>query len=133
MSKTKSIHSKYLGAAILAGSMVYAVVTVIYNDLTYDAPDVTTIRICHWQLEAGFREALQALIDDYEKVVRERTGEKVKILQVPISERAYKQYVNTGLIGDMAPDIIEKGWLGAYSLTMWRACWQPPSSPSIPS
>jgi len=109
MSKAKTFLQKYLGAAILAGAMVYAVVTVIYNDLTYDSPDVTTLRICHWQLEAGFREALQALIDDYEKVVEVRTGEKVKILQVPISERAYKQYVNTGLIGDMAPDIIEKG------------------------
>ncbi len=109
MSKTKPFVSKYLGAAILLGAMLYAVVTVIHNGLTYDAPDVTTLRICHWQLEAGFREALQLLIDDYEKAVAARTGEKVKVLQVPISERAYSQYVNTGLIGDMAPDIIEKG------------------------
>ncbi len=109
MSKTKTFLSKYLGAAILAGAMLYAIATVIYNDMSYDSPDVTTIRICHWQLEAGFREALQLLIDDYETLAQSRTGEKVRILQVPISERAYQQYVNTGLIGDMAPDIIEKG------------------------
>ena len=49
----------YLGFAILGGAIVFAIVRVAYNQLTYESPDVTTIRICHWQLESGFREALQ--------------------------------------------------------------------------
>ena len=87
-----------LGWVILVGAMLYSIVSVVYNHLAYDAPDVTTVRICHWQLEAGFRDALQDLIDDYEVQYEERTGEKVRILQLPISERGYRQFVNTGLI-----------------------------------
>jgi raffinose/stachyose/melibiose transport system substrate-binding protein len=101
--------SQYLGWAVLGTVMAYAVGTVVYNDLTYEAPDVTTLRICHWQLEAGFRESLDGLIEAFERDWLARTGSKVRVVQVPISERAYQQYVNTGLIGDMAPDIIEKG------------------------
>ncbi len=101
--------NNYLGAFVLAGAMLYAVIAVVYNEMTYNEPDVTTIRICHWQLESGFRDSLQSLIDDYEKLVEERTGKKIRILQVPISERGYQQFVNTGLIAGMAPDIIEKG------------------------
>jgi raffinose/stachyose/melibiose transport system substrate-binding protein len=109
MNRVKLFLSRYLGPLILGGAMVYSLVSVLLNQITYDADDVTTLRICHWQLEAGFRESLQALIDDYEQHYKERTGKQIRILQVPISERAYRQYVNTGLIGDMAPDIIEKG------------------------
>jgi raffinose/stachyose/melibiose transport system substrate-binding protein len=99
----------YAGLVVLLGAMTFAAVRVIYNHITYEAPDVTTIRLCHWQLEAGFREALQQLIDEYETVYHERTGKRVRILQIPVSERGYQQFVNTGLIGGTAPDIIEKG------------------------
>ena len=109
MKAFKTFLSKYLGFVILGIAMLYSVVSVVYNDITYNSPDVKIISICHWQLEAGFRESLQALIDDFEKDYEARTGEKIMVLQVPISERAYQQYINTGLIGDMAPDIIEKG------------------------
>lgn len=109
MNKIKTYLNKYLGAVVLIIAMLYAVITVTYNDITHNEPDVTTIRICHWQLESGFRDSLQDLIDDYEKIVEARTGEQIKVLQVPISERGYQQYINTGLIGGMAPDIIEKG------------------------
>ncbi len=109
MKSLKALLKKYLGFIILIIAMLYSVVSVIKNSLSYDNPNVKTIRICHWQLEAGFRESLQALIDDFEKDHEQRTGEKIRVLQVPISERAYQQYINTGLIGNMAPDIIEKG------------------------
>lgn len=99
----------YSGVAILAVAMLYAVVRVAINQITYEDPDVTTLRICHWQLESGFREALQDLIDDYEQMYAEKHDHRIRILQVPISERGYKQYVNTSLIGGTAPDIIEKG------------------------
>ncbi len=109
MKNFKTFLSKYLGFSILGIAMLYAVISVVYHGATYEKSDVKSIRICHWQLEAGFRESLQVLIDDFEKEHEARTGEKVRVLQAPISERAYQQYINTGLIGDMAPDIIEKG------------------------
>ncbi len=100
----------YVGVAILLASIIYAMVRVAYNEATYKAPDVTTIRICHWQLEAGFRDALQELIDEYEQLHLKRTGKKIRVMQLPVSERGYSQFVNTGLIGGTAPDIIEKGF-----------------------
>lgn len=109
MKPFKTLLSKYLGFILLAIAMIYAIISVVYHSATYEKSDVKSIRICHWQLEAGFRESLQGLIDDFEKDHEARTGEKVRVLQAPISERAYQQYINTGLIGDMAPDIIEKG------------------------
>jgi raffinose/stachyose/melibiose transport system substrate-binding protein len=109
----KKFLRNYLGAFILLGAMIFAVVRVTYTHLTYEAPDVTTIRICHWQLEAGFRDSLQKLIDEYEQLYYDKHGRKVRVLQVPVSERGYQQYVNTGLIGGMAPDIIEKGFAKA--------------------
>jgi raffinose/stachyose/melibiose transport system substrate-binding protein len=105
----KDLLQKYLGALILVGAMVFAVVQVVRNQLSYEASDVTTIKICHWQLEAGFRASLDQLIKDYETHYYATHGEKIRVLQVPISERGYRQYVNTGLIGGTAPDIIEKG------------------------
>jgi len=100
---------RYAGFVILAGAMVFAVVRVVYNQITYEPPRTVTIRLCHWQLETGVREAFDALMRDYEKAYEQRTGRKVRIIQIPVSERGYAQYVNTGLVGGIAPDIIEKG------------------------
>ncbi len=106
----KSFISKYLGIAILVVSIISTVAIVVRNHLIYESPDVATIRLCHWQLESGFREALQNLINEYEKVYFKKYGEKVRIVQLPISEKGYRQYVNTTIIGGTAPDIIEKAF-----------------------
>ncbi|MBN1557046.1 MAG: extracellular solute-binding protein [Lentisphaerae bacterium] len=107
--KLREIVKAYLGAAIIVAAMIFAVVRVAYNQLTYEAADVTTLRMCHWQLEAGFRDALDTLIKEYETLYRERHGKTVRIIQMPIGERGYQQFMNTSLIGGTAPDIIEKG------------------------
>ncbi len=104
----KNFISKYLGVGILVGVSIYTIATVFHNHLVYEAPDVTTISLCHWQLESGFREALQKLIDEYEKIYLKKHGKKIRITQIPIGEKGYKQYVNTTIIGGTAPDIIEK-------------------------
>lgn len=101
---------KYSGFLVLAAATVYSVVQVALNQIQYERPGVTTIRLCHWQLESGFRDALQELIDEYQVVYKQRTGRDILIQQMPISERGYNQFVNTSLIGGTAPDIMEKGW-----------------------
>ncbi|QHI68042.1 ABC transporter substrate-binding protein [Tichowtungia aerotolerans] len=98
---------KYLGALILILALTLSTLQVIINQARYEAPDVKTIRICHFQLEAGFRQALQQLIDEYEEHYAKTRGEKLRIVQLPISQRGYEQFVNTSLIGQTAPDIIE--------------------------
>jgi raffinose/stachyose/melibiose transport system substrate-binding protein len=98
---------KYLGAVILVAAITLSALQAILNRIRYEAPDVTTIRICHFQLEAGFREAFQDLIDEYETYYEKKHGEKIRIVQLPISQRGYEQFVNTSLIGQTAPDIIE--------------------------
>jgi ABC-type glycerol-3-phosphate transport system substrate-binding protein len=98
-----------MGLCVLLAVMGLASARVWIQHMTHEAPGVDTIRICHWQLESGFREALDELIHEYEAGVLARTGKRVQVVQVPISERGYSQYVNTGLIGGMAPDIIEQG------------------------
>ena len=99
----------YLGPAVLVVTMLAATAQVLITHARYEAPDVETISICHWQLESGFRDALDLLIAEYEELHYARTGKRIKIIQVPIAERGYRQFVNTGLIGGTAPDIIEQG------------------------
>jgi ABC-type glycerol-3-phosphate transport system substrate-binding protein len=107
---SKGNFSKWLALAILAVVFTLSAAKVLYDENTYQSSDVQTIRICHWQLELGFRDALQKLSDAYEKLYKERTGKTVRIVQIPVPGSAYGQFLNTGLIGDMAPDIIEMGF-----------------------
>ncbi|QDU71494.1 type 2 periplasmic-binding domain-containing protein [Mucisphaera calidilacus] len=66
------------------------------------------IRIAHWQLEPGYREALQAIIDDYEALPRVKAA-GVKVRQLAVTERVYAQFLNTHIISGTAPDICERG------------------------
>jgi raffinose/stachyose/melibiose transport system substrate-binding protein len=76
--------------------------------------DVSVVRVAHWQLELGYRQALQKLMDDYNALQAERfkRGEikkRVQVIQLPVSEKTYGQLINTNLIAHTAPDIIEMG------------------------
>lgn len=64
----------------------------------------TVIRIAHWQIEAGPREAISALIKRYEEL-----NPKVRVEQVAVPGNVYKQWLRTQLIGGNATDIIEFG------------------------
>ena len=93
-----------LGIAVLAVTFFVSLGIAVHNTLTIDAPDKTVVRIAHWQLEHGYRDALQTIIDDYEKL---HPG--VRIEQIPVPEITYGQAINTQLIGNTAPDICEMG------------------------
>ena len=62
------------------------------------------IRLAHWQLEAGVREAFDHMAKEYR-----RLHPHVQIVQTAIPEGAYSQWVTTQLIGGNAPDILEIG------------------------
>jgi hypothetical protein len=66
------------------------------------------VRVLHWQLEPGFREALDAVIEDYNALphVRE-AGYRIK--QMAVTERVYSQFLNVHLISGTAPDLSALG------------------------
>lgn len=116
----------YIGLGILAICYIGALWNVFQiqkDELIYNKK---VIRICHWQLELGFREALDEMIKRFEK-----ENPDVKVIQIPIPERAYGQWVTTQLIGRTAPDIIEIGmfdakeYLGRYFIPVSRILRQP--------
>ena len=76
------------------------------------------LRMAHWQLEPGIVAAVNNAIADYEKLKKERDGIDVQVIQIPVPEEGYFQYVNTQLIGRTAPDMIECGLGGSSDL--WR-------------
>ncbi len=81
-----------------------AVVVALRSFTTYTDND---IRFVHWQLEGETREALDEMCREYERYKREMDGEEVRVVQIPVPERAYQQWIRTRLIGRIAPDLIE--------------------------
>ncbi len=62
------------------------------------------IRLGHYLLHSGVRDALQEVIDAYE-----RRHPDVHIVQVPVPERTYLQFLRTQLVAGTAPDILQLG------------------------
>lgn len=65
-------------------------------------PSIEVIRYAHWQIEPGVREAFAEIAADYMAL-----HPKVRVEQMDIPGRAWKQWLRTGLAGDTAPDLIE--------------------------
>jgi len=109
--KQKRSWFNLLGAAVLLVSYGVAVHHMIRVGQTEsrDDPDVIVLRFTHWQLEAGVREALDVMARKFEERYLADTGKRVRLIQNPISERAYRQYVQTQCIGRTAPDLIQIG------------------------
>ena len=100
----KWINASTLGLAVLLVGISMSTVRVMSIQKELFDPNKTIIRISHWQLELGYREAMQDAIDEYEKL---HPG--VEILQQPMTEKVYSQWLNTHLIGGTAPDLAELG------------------------
>ncbi|MCF7761768.1 MAG: extracellular solute-binding protein [Cephaloticoccus sp.] len=94
-----------LGVLIAAGAYLAAMLMVMTRPGSALSGDQrTVIRFAHWQIEAGPREAVDALIKRYEEIHPE-----VRVEHVAVPGRIYKQWLRTQLIGGSAPDIIEFG------------------------
>ena len=65
-------------------------------------PSIEVIRYAHWQIEPGVREAFNEIAADYMAL-----HPKVRVEQMDIPGRAWKQWLRTGLIGGTAPDLVE--------------------------
>ncbi len=66
------------------------------------------IRIAHFQLEPGYRDALDLIARDFEEIM-ERQGRKVRVRQLSVNASMYEPWINTQLIAGNAPDIVQSG------------------------
>lgn len=65
---------------------------------------VITLRVAHWQLESGVREAFDEAAQAFEAV-----NPGVKVVQLPIPQQIYSNWATTQLVGETAPDIMQIG------------------------
>lgn len=104
--------------------LVFCYAGALYNVIKMKKAEMDNdvIRIVHWQLELGIRDAISEIAGNFEEL-KAKEGRKVKIVQIPVTERAYGQYVTTQLIGGDPPDLIELGFfpeefLGRYFIPL---------------
>ncbi len=93
-------------ALVVVGSTFLWASIYIYHTRSQDAPAAGDIvlRMGHWQLEAGVREAVDLLAAKYHEL-----HPNVTIVQDAIPESTYGQWMTTQLMGGTAPDMIEVG------------------------
>ncbi len=109
----KNFNKNWIAVGILVSLYVISVFRfgVISTRLESASPGDTEgpklIRVAHWQLEPGFREALQAVIDEYNALPRVKAA-RVEIVQADIPEKVFNQFMNIHLISGTAPDIAVK-------------------------
>lgn len=92
------------GIALLLLAALASIIQVTWRAKAEANPQQITIRICHWQLESGLREA-------YDEVARAYMAlhPNVKIVQLPVPGRFYGTYTATQIVGDDPPDLIQLG------------------------
>ena len=91
---------------------LWSVISIGTRRRETDASDVISIRIAHWQLEAGAREGLAEAAAEYQKL-----HPNVRIIQEAIPESTYGQWMSTQLMGGTAPDIVQAGMVDAPLMT----------------
>lgn len=106
------IPANALGIAILTGAFALSVIQFARISLERSAESEdggkVVVRLTHWQLEPGYREALQDAIDAYNRLPHVLEN-NVEVRQNPISEKVYGQFLNVHLISGTAPDLSVKG------------------------
>lgn len=93
-----------IGFGLLIVCFSIALTRVLGRHRTDADASVTVVRIAHWQLESGLREAIDQLAREYE-----RLNPGVRIEQNPIPEKVYPSWFRTQLVGGTAPDIVQIG------------------------
>ena len=106
----KETYRNILAVVVFGTAFVVSMHKVLANRQELHDPSRKTIRICHWQLEAGFRQGIAQVIEDYEELHPD-----VKVMQISMTDRIYGQWVNTHLIAKTAPDIVEIGYASLLS------------------
>ncbi|MEM6333220.1 MAG: ABC transporter substrate-binding protein [Planctomycetota bacterium] len=102
------------GIVLLGGAYLISVAAVTQRSATQGSlgeavgSGVRVVQIMHWQLEPGFRESLQAVIDEY-NAQPHVVEAGVEVRQLDVTERVYSQMLNVHAISGTAPDICQRG------------------------
>jgi raffinose/stachyose/melibiose transport system substrate-binding protein len=94
-----------LAVVLVAGCFVLALTGVLRRQREAAEPGRVVLRLAHWQLEAGVKEAFDQIARDYEAL-----HPNVRIVQMRIPQRVFPQWALTQLVGGTAPDLIEIGY-----------------------
>jgi len=109
----KRINWNYFGVAILLIAFVISAIRVVMMDAgsanatgedSAEQSGKRVVRILHWQLEPGYRESMNQVIETYNQLPHVREAQ-VEIRQMTIPFRVYRQFVNVHLVSGTAPDI----------------------------
>lgn len=112
MSKLSSkFNANWIAAFLLVGAFAFSAIRfyMVSQEIGGGSGEggAKVIRVAHWQLEPGFREAMQWAIDEYNALPEVKEA-GVTVMQTPIAERVYVQFMNVHLISGTAPDISVK-------------------------
>ena len=97
---------------VIIAVFCWAAVTIVMRGRQEAPRDVVTVRLAHWQLEAGVRDGLAEAATEYEKL-----HPNVRIVQEAIPETTYGQWMSTQLMGGTAPDIVQAGMVEGHLMT----------------
>jgi raffinose/stachyose/melibiose transport system substrate-binding protein len=111
----KKLPLNYIGVFLLLVVFGLSLAQVLSN--SFKAGEITAfgsggkkiIRIAHWQLEPGYRVAMNKMIASYNELPRVKEA-NIQVQQVPVTEKVYGQWLNVHLMSGTAPDICEKGF-----------------------
>lgn len=118
--KISAFLSRFGPLLAIAAAFTWACVTIATRRGSEAPPDTTVIRIGHWQLEAGVRQAFDELGKDFAALpeIQQKYG-KVMIVQDAIPESTYGQWITSNMIAHTAPDLVEIGLGLPYNI--WLA------------
>ncbi len=104
----RSPRYRRLGFTLLAVAFALAAWRVLTHSGRENDPRHVTLRLAHWQLEGGIREAFDAIAHDYEALHPD-----VHVEQIPVPVGIYTSWGTSQIIGGAAPDLVEiKGGMG---------------------
>ncbi len=98
---TFSRYTNYIAAGLLAACFLYSVGQVSFRTVRELNPKLVTIRIAHYNLESGIREAIDEIAANYS-----RSHPNVRVEQVTMPNSLYPVWVTTQLVGGTAPDMV---------------------------
>ncbi|MCX7916083.1 MAG: extracellular solute-binding protein, partial [Verrucomicrobiae bacterium] len=112
--KVVGVIRKYFAVGVVMLVYAWAAVAIMtYRREELPAEAKIVLRLGHWQLEPGVREAFTRMAAEYRKIRPE-----VAIIQDAIPESVYGQWMTTQLMGGTAPDIIEVGLGVPYNVLL---------------
>ena len=104
----------YFAVLVVASAYLWSIISVATaRRALVPAGTQVELRLGHWQLEAGVREALDRMAAEYS-----RLHPGVHIVQDAIPEGTYGQWMTTQLMGGTAPDMIEVGLGVPYNVML---------------